>query len=331
MKLEQFILKAFLIILLIFIQCTSKEDSSQTQKVQPDSSKINSESEEKIESVPLVFECNFFGSPKPCLQAELFAPEVFKDEDHQHSSPSFSPDGKEIYWSYAFTDRNTRSRKQVICFSKFVNEQWTKPEIVPFSGNYYDGGPFITPDGKAMFFYSDRPVIQGLKPKSDHDLWYVIKEGSGWGEPIHLEFNTDNNETMPTVSEDGRIYFAAQYRGKEGPFHIYYSELKDGKYSQPKSISPLINNDFRLSPYIAPDESCIIFATLNAPLHISYRDSEGNWGKPKNLGNKINVGKSQRFPMLTPDRKYLFFTSFKSGKEERYWMDAQFLFEGYSF
>jgi len=158
-------------------------------------------------------------------------------------------------------------------------------------------------------------------------LWYVKKEVAGWGEPIHLEFNTDNNETMPSVSENGTIYFVAQYRGKEGPFHIYYSELKDGKYSQPKSISSLINSDFRQSPYIAPDESFIIFATLNTPLHISFRDSVGNWGKPKNLGNKINIGKSQRFPMLTPDRKYLFFTSYTSGKEERYWMDAQFLFE----
>lgn len=327
MKLRQSILKAFLIILIILIQCTSKENNDQIKRVKSDYIKINSESEVITKSVPVVFECNFFGSPKPALQTELFAPEVFKDEDHQHSSPSFSPDGKEIYWSYVFTDRNTRSRKQVICFSKFENEQWTKPEIVAFSGNYYDGGPFITPDGKMMFYYSDRPVTQGSNPKSDYDLWYVKREGPSWGEPIHLEFNTDNNETMPSVSADGTIYFAAQYRGKEGPFHIYYSKLKDGKYSQPKSISPLINNDFRLSPYIAPDESFIIFATLNAPLHISFRDIEGNWGKPKNLENKINIGKSQRFPMLTPDRKFLFFTSFKTGKEERYWMDAQFLFE----
>lgn len=319
-------MKLLLISILIFTQCTSKKESDQKQEAQTDSIEIKDKIEITGTSTPVVFECNFFDCPKPGLQAELFSPDVFRNEEHQHSSPSFSPDGKEIYWSYTFRDKKTRSRKQVICFSKFENEKWSNPEIVSFSGDYYDGGPFITSDNKKMFFYSNRPIAPGAKLKSDHDIWFVERVESKWREPIRLEFNTDNNETMPSVSAEGTIYFAAQYKGKGGPFHIYYSQLKDGKYEQPKSISPMINNDFRMCPYIAPDESFIIFSTLNLPLHISFRNKDGKWKKPINLGNTIKTGKSQRFPMLTPDRKYLFFTSYKSGKEERYWINAQFLF-----
>jgi Tol biopolymer transport system component len=318
--------KVFLISLLIFTQCSSKNESDQKQLVQTDSKGIEKNKAKTGNLAPVVFDCNYFESPKPDSQPELFAPEIFKNEEHQHSSPAFSPDGKEIYWSYAFKVKNTGSRKQVICFSKYENKEWSTPEVVSFSGEYYDGGPFITNDNKKLFFYSDRPITPGAKPKSDHDLWYVERTTSTWGEPVRLEFNTENNETMPSVSDDGTIYFAAQYKGKEGPFNIYYSELKNGKYEPPKSISPLINNDFRMSPYIAADESFIIFATLNAPLHISFKNADGSWAKPVNLGQNINIGRSQRFPMLSPDLKYLFFTSYKSGHEERYWMDAQFLF-----
>ncbi|MCP4580611.1 MAG: hypothetical protein GY839_03280 [candidate division Zixibacteria bacterium] len=326
MKFSGNILVFILIVLFVFIQCTSKTESNQNQQENSVSNKIDHKAEDKEELTSVIFECNYFNNPKPSLKAELFAPDIFVNEDHQHSSPCFSPDGKEIYWSSGIRVKNTKSRKQVIYFSRYEDGKWSNPEIVSFSGDYSDGGPFITYDNKKMFFYSNRPITQGAKIKSDDDIWYVERVDLNWSEPIRLQFNTDFNETMPSVSEKGTVYFAAQYK-EEGSFHIYYSELKDGLYEQPRSIGPSINNDFRMSPYIAPDESYIIYATLNAPLKISFRNADGSWGKHRSLGSIINTGKSQRFPMLTPDSKYLFFTSYKGGKEERYWIDAEFLFK----
>ena len=98
MKLSKIILKLLLISLLIFVQCTSKKGAEQKQEGQTDlEAKEKVEEAEKI--APIVFECNFFDSPKPGSLAELFAPEVFKGEEHQHSSPTFSPDGSIVLFA----------------------------------------------------------------------------------------------------------------------------------------------------------------------------------------------------------------------------------------
>jgi WD40-like Beta Propeller Repeat len=43
------------------------------------------------------------------------------------------------------------------------NGQWSRPEIAPFSGRYMDADPYVTSDGKQLFFISNRPV----DPKSE--------------------------------------------------------------------------------------------------------------------------------------------------------------------
>lgn len=44
-------------------------------------------------------------------------------------------------------------------------------------------------------------------------------------------------------------------------------------------------------------------------LYISFIDEEGNWTKAKHMGDKINTPGSEYCPMISPDGKYLFFTS----------------------
>jgi len=106
------------------------------------------------------------------------------------------------------------------------------------------------------------------------------RTANGWGEPKWLEFNTDKNEGYPTVTKDGTIYFTADYPGRQGPFDIYRSRLVKGKYSKPENIGyPINTGHIKVSPYIAPDESYIIFTYAARPqgngLHISFRKEDG--------------------------------------------------------
>jgi hypothetical protein len=45
------------------------------------------------------FEDEYLGQKKPRLVPEIFAPGVISSVRTEHSSPVFSPDGKEGYWS----------------------------------------------------------------------------------------------------------------------------------------------------------------------------------------------------------------------------------------
>jgi Tol biopolymer transport system component len=43
----------------------------------------------------------------------------------------------------------------------------------------------------------------------------------------------------------------------------------------------------------------------------------------KNMGDQINSSSADYTPMLSPDGKYLFFTSGRSGADDIYWIDAK--------
>jgi len=69
-----------------------------------------------------------------------------------------------------------------------------------------------------------------------------------------------------------------------------------------------------VQPFISPDESYLIFCYFRpggqgtADLYISIREENGNWSEAQNIGNVINTEMLERFPSVSPDGKYLFFT-----------------------
>lgn len=90
----------------------------------------------------------------------------------------------------------------------------------------------------------------------------------------------------------------------------------NGKYSKPENLGDEINTKyFEGDPYIAPDESFLIFTSYNRPdglgdgdLYISFNQN-GHWTAPKNLGAPINSSALDFCPNRSPDGKYFFFTS----------------------
>lgn len=47
-------------------------------------------------------------------------------------------------------------------------------------------------------------------------------------------------------------------------------------------------------------------------LYISFREKNGNWGAPENLGNQINSKSNELSPWVSYDGQYLFFSSTRS-------------------
>ncbi len=103
-------------------------------------------------------------------------------------------------------------------------------------------------------------------------------------------------------------------------------------YLIPESFWPSINSDNNVvsenTPYIAPDESYILFAVndfRNNPyndLYISFKKQDGTWCTAINMGNRVNTPSHELYPVVSPDGKYLFFLSSRTGMSFPYWMDA---------
>jgi Tol biopolymer transport system component len=195
------------------------------------------------------------------------------------------------------------------------NGVWSKPEVAPFSGKYHDGEPFCSLDGTQLFFTSKRP-LEGQKVPKDFDIWVVERKESGWYTPVNLGFtvNSDKNEVDPAVSRNGTLYFNSNRDGGKGNGDIYKSELINGQYARPENLGDAINTSFVESgPYIAPDESYIIFNRYRSDtgngLHISFRKNDGSWSKAISMGREINTENTGFHGFVSPDNKYLFFTS----------------------
>jgi Tol biopolymer transport system component len=227
----------------------------------------------------------------------------------------FTPDGKEFY----FTKSVPQSYLYMICVSRLKDEKWSEPEAAPFSGRYRDFDAVISPDGSKLFFVSDRPVPGEYK--TDYDIWYVERKQYGWSEPTNLSapINTDAWEWFASVTRDGTLYFAADRSGGFRNTHIYRSRFVNGRYAEPEKLSEAINSEsIETEPYISPDESFLLFSSYGRldgsgdwDIYISYNQN-GKWTKARNLGPKVNTSARDYSPRLTPDGKYLFFTSERS-------------------
>lgn len=233
----------------------------------------------------------YLGQKPPGDLPELFMPGIISNCD-LHSSVYFSPDGKEVYFSKLNGSWN-------IMFMKQENGRWTQPQFLCKGLT-----PFLSPDGKTLFFSTQ-----------DFNLWKMERSTTGWAEPINLGpvINSAKRQDGPSVSGDGTLYYNSHYRAAKG---IFRSTFADGHYSEPKPLGSGINsNHIDGFPFIAPDESYIIFTSFRPgsygldDLYISYRRYDGTWTEPKNLGPKINSEAKDGFPYVSPDGKYFFFNS----------------------
>ena len=243
---------------------------------------------------------------------------------------TISPTNDEIF----FTLQQPRFLSSTILRMQKNNGRWGKPQVAPFSGKYRDLEAFFTPDGKSIYFSSDRPV-SGIKAKKDFDIWKTSRLPNGkWGAPVHLDttVNTDKDEFYPSVAKSGNLYFtveAAYGKGKEDI--VMCSPVKSG-YSKPVSLSEAINSpNYEFNPFVDPDEQFIMFTSFGrkddlggGDLYISHKDKNGNWLPAKHLPAPINSAGIDYCPYVTRDKKYLIFTSnransgFSDGKTKSY-------------
>ncbi|MBB3058058.1 TolB family protein [Mucilaginibacter gotjawali] len=238
-------------------------------------------------------------------QPLVFAPGVVSTA-FEEAAATFSPDGNTVYF-YQGTIYNT------VCYSKKIDGKWAKPEVAPFSGQYSDWDPFLSPDGKRLFFVSSRPQDDKslIKPKKKTHLWYADHlQGDTWSAPHLLDapFNLDSvNNFAPSVSRSGTICFCSRGRDGHAGMGSYYAKRLGDHYDTPKLMA-LNGNEETQDPFIAPDERYIIFVSGDNELYISYRQGDG-WATGQKLGPQVNNGDSIWDPTVSPDGKMLYYTS----------------------
>ncbi|TPW16852.1 MAG: Xaa-Pro aminopeptidase-like protein, partial [bacterium] len=224
-----------------------------------------------------------------------------------------TPDGHTFY----FVRSTPQFADWTIWVTQFVDGHWAEPRVAPFSGTHRDADPFITADGRRLYFISDRPVDG--KAREDMDIWVMHRtDGGDWGEPTNLgaPVNSTGNEWFPTVASGGNLYFGSDRPGGYGVTDLYRVPHTTGGYAGVENLGSGINSAAdEYEGCIAPDESFLVFMAAGRPdsrggadLYISFNEKKA-WSAPRNLGPVINRPAMEISACLSPDGKYFFFSS----------------------
>lgn len=121
-----------------------------------------------------------------------------------------------------------------------------------------------------------------------------------------------NNGTFMAFTRNN---YDAKRKDKVVNLQIYFSSFKDGVWSDPV---PFILNNMNYSvgqPCLTSDGNTMYFASDmpggfgGADIYRIRKDTKGEWGKPENLGDKINTEGDEMFPFYEETNKILFFSS----------------------
>ncbi|MEL6537406.1 MAG: hypothetical protein AAFQ98_18440, partial [Bacteroidota bacterium] len=221
---------------------------------------------------------------------EVFAPYHISTAQVQRDL-AVSPDSSLVLYTLATPDRSFT----VIMEVRRTQEGWTSPQIASFSGKYTDLEPAFSPNGKWLYFSSNRPIT-GDSAK-DVDIWRVARLATGWGTPENLgaQVNGPGDDFYPSVAANGNLYFTGSRPDALGQEDIYQAIWTDSGYATPSPLGTGVNSaGFEFNAFVAPDESYLIFTGYNrqgglgsGDLYISFQEG-AEWSQAISLVQAIN-------------------------------------------
>lgn len=119
--------------------------------------------------------------------------------------------------------------------------EWSAPKSLgaPINTVYHESSASFSPDGKTIYFVSNRKGGKGGR-----DIWVSTRMDDGkWTEPKNLsELNTNEDEEAVYIHPDGNtIYFSSKGYGGLGGYDIFVSKFENGKWSKPENMGTPLN------------------------------------------------------------------------------------------
>lgn len=272
--------------------------------------------------------------PRPVAAASekpaRYLPDVLGQDGRITFTPAISPDGQTLY----FTQANCRliwECPQELFRVQKKGSAWGAPEKLPFSAGDRVEWPSFSPDGATLLFSwaTERERHSGRKVYEDFDLYRLDLTTEGarpealdepdinrlrGGKVRTLRFV--NNETAPTLTADGDLFFWTERLDGMGNRDVYVAPAAPGGGFEKARALP--------SPINSPDNDAGVWVHPNGRLMlVNYEDRGGEggtdifvstrqgdqWSEPRNLGPGINSRSSEFAARITPDGKEILFTS----------------------
>lgn len=242
-------------------------------------------------------EAQQLSSAKPSLiivgEAALFLPGTASTAEFSEIRLTLSPDGKTALWFSR--DRPGGGGGYDIWTSRRNGEGWTSATPVSFNSPSRDFDPAFSPDGRHVYFCSDRPGSLG-----GDDLYRVAVAGEGFGAVEHLgsAVNSAGNEFAPMLSPDGaRLLFSSDRPGGAGGHDLFAAlQRADREFESARRLEGEINtpaNEFDAT-FLSDGYSLVFARTMDfradrVDMFFASRH-EGRYGAGTLLPQTVNSG-----------------------------------------
>ncbi|MDW5289385.1 OmpA family protein [Formosa sp. PL04] len=165
-------------------------------------------------------------------------PNYIKSEDintkYHEASVALTKDGQTIYFTRDNTSKNKKLKADregtahlKIYKATLIDSTWQDVKELSINDKIFSTGhPALSPDGKTLYFTSDREGGFGQT-----DIWKVAILGEdNYGFPVNLgaAVNTEGKEMFPYVAEDNSLYFSSDSYLNLGFLDIYKSDILKG-------------------------------------------------------------------------------------------------------
>jgi hypothetical protein len=217
---------------------------------------------------------------------------------------TFNPEGTEFFYTISVLEYDV-----IVSCRLQADNTWSKPDFAPFSEPYKEWDPLFSPDGKRIYYSSNRPVEPGGSTDTWH-IWYAERNEQNWGAPVHVPLEgPEPGNYFSSLTTSGNIYFNIWSTGD-----MYRGVVSDTGFVV-ESLGAIINSDSGDGdPFVSPDESYLIFRSYR-PGGIGSGDFwfsfniNGQWTEPENPGKPINSKFNEMCPYVTTDGELFIFSS----------------------
>lgn len=258
----------------------------------------------------------------PCLVALVAAaslaagqePSAFDAGSDNRLGLTFGPDGNRAFWAEwngAWGSSDTARR--TIYTARREDGAWSEPAPALPSSPYSDDDPFVSPDGRWLYFVSDRPV-EDQGDASDTNIWRfdLIDETPA----EYLSVNSDSAEYSPVLTATGALYFASAREGGPGSGDIYRASPLGQGFAPPEALGPAVNRDSgEWNLWVSADEDELLFEASSRPSNVSVPgDLYYSWRTPAGWTAALpiaglNTPASDLMPRVHPDGDTVYYTS----------------------
>ncbi len=206
---------------------------------------------------------------------------------------AISSDGRDIYYSEIKSYYPIRGEN--IKRYTFADGKWNGPFDL-----FIGFAPALSITGDTMY-------IERKDAENKSSAYISVRTGSDWGTPKRILSKLDKAHNYQDTGK-GNHYISSTTENGAG-LNDWCKVNISGPDTTAASLGrPLNTGGDDLDFFVSRDESYMI-VTNRPQLAISFRRNDGSWTNPGNFGPKINFGLGSWGPWVTPDNKYMFYST----------------------